>query len=76
MGFILFSVYTVIIFLNGINKLIFVMVKSCVLFEAQAGFLNNIWTRVGFKSLIFVFIMLDVPVLFCHSLYPLLFISY
>jgi hypothetical protein len=29
-------------FLNGINQLIFVMVKYGVLFEVRTGFLNNI----------------------------------
>jgi hypothetical protein len=33
---------TVIISLNGVNQLIFVMVKYGVLFEVRTGFLNNI----------------------------------
>jgi hypothetical protein len=28
--------------LNGVNQLIFVMVKCCVLFEVRTGFLNSI----------------------------------
>jgi D-alanyl-lipoteichoic acid acyltransferase DltB (MBOAT superfamily) len=42
MGFVRFSVQTVIISLNSINQLIVVMVKCCVLFEVRTEFLNNI----------------------------------
>jgi hypothetical protein len=42
MGFIWFSVYKAIIYLNSINKLIAVMVKCSVLFEVRTEFLNNI----------------------------------
>jgi hypothetical protein len=42
---------TAIISLNGINKLIFVMVKCDVLFEVQNKFLNITWTNFGFKGL-------------------------
>jgi hypothetical protein len=41
MAFIWYSVYTVIIFLNGINKLIFVMMKCGVLFEVRTELLNS-----------------------------------
>jgi hypothetical protein len=37
--------------LNGINKLVFVMVNFCVLFEVQTETLNIIQTRFGFKGL-------------------------
>jgi hypothetical protein len=40
-GFLML-VQTVIISLNGINLLIFVMVKCGVLFEVRTEFLNNI----------------------------------
>jgi hypothetical protein len=40
--FVWFSQQAVIIFLNGINQLIFVMVKCGVLFEVRTEFLNNI----------------------------------
>jgi hypothetical protein len=42
MGFVLFYLLTSIISLNGINQLIFVMVKCGVLFEVRTEFLNNI----------------------------------
>jgi hypothetical protein len=45
MGFVRFSKYTAIISLNNINQLIFAMVKSCVLFEVRAEFLNIIYMR-------------------------------
>jgi hypothetical protein len=41
-GFAWFSLQTAIIYLNSVNKLIFVMVKFGVLFEVPAGFLNII----------------------------------
>jgi hypothetical protein len=41
MGFVSFSVQTVIISLNGINQLIIVMVK-CVLYEVRPEFLSII----------------------------------
>jgi hypothetical protein len=37
--------------LNSVNHLIFVMVKCDVLFEVRTEFLNNIYTRFGFKGL-------------------------
>jgi len=37
--------------LNGINQLIFVMVKCCFLFEVRTEFLNIIETNFGFKGL-------------------------
>jgi hypothetical protein len=37
--------------LNGVNQLIFVMVKCDVLFEVRTGFLNIIQTSFGFKGL-------------------------
>jgi hypothetical protein len=40
-----------IISLNGINQLIFVMVKCGVLFEVRTEFLNNIYTSFSFKGL-------------------------
>jgi hypothetical protein len=42
MNLVRFSVLTAIISLNGINQLIFVMVKCGVLFEVRTEFLNNI----------------------------------
>jgi hypothetical protein len=42
MGLAWFSVQTAIIYLNSVNKLIFVMVKCGVLFEVRTEFLNNI----------------------------------
>jgi hypothetical protein len=42
MGIIWFSVWTAIISLNSINKLIFVMVKCGILFEVRSEFLNII----------------------------------
>jgi hypothetical protein len=38
-------------FLNSINKLIFVMVKSCVFFAVRTEFLNIILSIFGFKGL-------------------------
>jgi D-alanyl-lipoteichoic acid acyltransferase DltB (MBOAT superfamily) len=40
-GFVWFSLQTEIISLNSINQLIFVMVKSGVLFEVRTEFLNK-----------------------------------
>jgi hypothetical protein len=40
-------------FLNNINQLIFIMVK-CVFFEVRTEFLNIIYTRFGFKELIWI----------------------
>jgi hypothetical protein len=37
--------------LNGVNQLIFVMVKCDVLFEVRAESLNAIQTSFGFKGL-------------------------
>jgi hypothetical protein len=37
-------------FLNGINKLIFIMVKSSVFFAVRTEFLNIILTSFGFKG--------------------------
>jgi hypothetical protein len=42
MGFVWFSVWTVIISLNSINQLIYVMVKCGVLFEVRTEILNVI----------------------------------
>jgi hypothetical protein len=42
MGFVWFSLKTAIISLNSVMELIFVMVKSGVLFEVRAEFLNII----------------------------------
>jgi D-alanyl-lipoteichoic acid acyltransferase DltB (MBOAT superfamily) len=42
MGFVWFSLYTAIISLNSINRLILAMVKCGVLFEVRTGFLYNI----------------------------------
>jgi hypothetical protein len=42
MDFVWFSLQTAIIFLNSVNQLIFVMVKSCVFFEVRTEFLNVI----------------------------------
>jgi hypothetical protein len=56
MGFLSFSLQTAI-FLNSVNQLICVMVKSCVFFLVRTEFLN-IYTRFGFKGLksfLFVF---------------------
>jgi hypothetical protein len=47
MGSVLFSVWTVIISLNSVNKFMFVMVKYSVLFEIRTEFLNIIQTRFG-----------------------------
>jgi hypothetical protein len=47
-----FSLSTAIISLNGINQLIFVMVKCGVLREVRSEFLNTIYTSFGFKGLI------------------------
>jgi hypothetical protein len=41
-----------IISLNGVNQLIFVMVKFGVLFEVRTEFLNIIYTSFRFKRLI------------------------
>jgi hypothetical protein len=43
---------TAIIFLNGINQLIVVMVKCGVLFKVRAEYLNIILTSISFKGLI------------------------
>jgi hypothetical protein len=37
-------------YLNRIKQLNFVMLKRCVLFEVQTGFLNIIQTSLGFKG--------------------------
>jgi hypothetical protein len=42
MGFVWFSVQTAIISLNGVNQLIFVMVKCGVFFAVRTEFLNII----------------------------------
>jgi hypothetical protein len=42
MGYVSFSVKTAIISLNIVNKLMFAMVTSCVLFQAQNDFSNII----------------------------------
>jgi hypothetical protein len=51
MGFLYVSLQTVIISLNGVNQLIFVMVKCGVFFEVRTEFLNIIYTSFGFKAL-------------------------
>jgi hypothetical protein len=51
MGFVWFSLQTVIISLNSINQLIFVMVMCGVLFKVRTKFLNIIYTSFGFKGL-------------------------
>jgi hypothetical protein len=38
--------------LNSINKLIFVMVKCCDIYEVQAKLLNFIYTSFDFKVLL------------------------
>jgi hypothetical protein len=38
-------------YLNGVNQLIFLMVKCGVLFEVRTVFLNNIQTTFGFKAI-------------------------
>jgi hypothetical protein len=57
------SMWTEIIFLNTINQMIFVMVKSCVLFEVRTEFLNVIYTSFGFRGLRTVGIMQTVELL-------------
>jgi hypothetical protein len=52
MGFVPFSLLTVIISLNSVNQLIFVMVKCGVLFEVRTEFLYTIYKSFGFKGLI------------------------
>jgi hypothetical protein len=42
MGFLCYSMYTTVTALNGINQLIFVMVKCGVFFELRIKFLNII----------------------------------
>jgi hypothetical protein len=37
--------------LNNVNQLIFAVVKCGVLSEVRTGFLNGIWTSLGFKGL-------------------------
>jgi hypothetical protein len=50
MDFILFLLETVIISLNSVNMLIYIMLKSGVLFEEWTESLNIIQTRFGFKG--------------------------
>jgi hypothetical protein len=52
MGLVSFSAWTAIISLNGVNQLIFAMVKCCVLFEVRTRLLNTICTSFGFKGLL------------------------
>jgi hypothetical protein len=52
MGFVWVSMWTAIISLNRVNKLIFVMVKCGVFFEVWTQFLNIIYRSFGFKWLI------------------------
>jgi hypothetical protein len=51
MGFVWFSLYTAIVSLNSIVRLIFVMVKCGVLCEVRTEFLNSFYTIFDFKGL-------------------------
>jgi hypothetical protein len=43
-----------ILTINSVNQLIFVMVKCCIFFAVQTGFLNIIQMSFGFKGLILI----------------------
>jgi hypothetical protein len=60
-GYVWFSVWKVIIFLNSINQLIFVMVKCGFLFEVRTEFLNT-----GLKSIVFKGLM-EFNFAWCHN---------
>jgi hypothetical protein len=38
--------------MNSVSQLIFVMLKCCVSFAVRTGFLNSIWTSVGFAEFV------------------------